>query len=181
MLYQFITDADLAVGLQKYFSDQISANAVNGIPLSEGAALSIIKAKINNRYDLTQLFPVITEWDGSIAYAIGAYVCRLDTMYIALTANTGQDPSIALSPNWAKKDPRDQLLIMKCLDITIYFFVRSANARKITQDMADNYASALEWLDDVKNQIENPAWPLLIDAASIPIAGSKPPEQQYRW
>jgi hypothetical protein len=51
----------------------------------------------------------------------------------------------------------------------------------IPEEVNDLFAAHSEWLDDIKTQVENPDWPLLPDAASNVVAGSKCPEQNYRW
>ncbi|HXU27503.1 MAG TPA: hypothetical protein VN698_09750 [Bacteroidia bacterium] len=167
--------------MKKYFRDQITVDADNAMALSEGAALTLIKAKINNRYDLTKLFPVILSWSNATSYAIGDYaVGSNDNFYICTTANTNQNPTTA-SSYWAASDPRDGMLVMNCIYIAIFFFFKSADKRKITEDLSNDFASACDWFDMVKGGQENPDWILLPDAASIPIAGSRPPEQTYRW
>lgn len=179
MIYSFITSKDLDVGIKQYFLEPI----VNGLPhivkTSEGAAFSLIKSNLNSRYDLEKLFPVIKEWNAQTNYQIGQHVCKNDVIYIALAASIGQTPDTANSPFWIEDDPRDQLLVIHCVNIAVFFITENANLRKRSQEMLDAYNRAVGWLYDVKKGEENPDYPLLPIGGMEVRAGSNPKIDHY--
>lgn len=178
-IYKFITDKDIEVGLKKYFLDQVTAGAEHVIKICEAAAVSYMVAKLNNRYDISKLFPTITTWSGSTAFTIGQFCFSNDKIYEALTNNTNKNPATETA-DWKENDTRDQLLVVYCVNITIYFLLERINPRKISEDVMNAFASASEWLDDVKNGDENPAFPLLTDGASnIPYGSNEKIEHYY--
>ena len=160
-LYSFITNKDIDVSLKQYFFDQVTADAPHVIKTAEGAAFSLIKSMLNNRYDLVKLFPVITEYDNTKAYAKDDYISNLDIIYKAKQASTANDPAATNSAYWDESDPRDKLLILHCVNITVFFLLERINQRKVSQDVIDAYNRAINWLEDVKREHENPDFPLI--------------------
>ncbi len=181
MIYSFITDKDLDVAMKEYFRDQITdeREKLHIQILSEGAAFSLIKSKINSRYDLTLLFPKIANWTEALPFLANNYCFKEDKIYISLADNTGEDPTDSNSLFWKESDPRDKLLIVYCAVITVYNMLRSINPRKISNDLENRYAGILEWLDDVKSGIENPDWPILAEGSNTIQWGSEPQREHY--
>jgi len=179
-IYSFITDKDLDVGMKKYFRDQVTNGTTNLhiLKTSEGGAFSMIKAKLNNKYDLVKLFPSIQDWSAAKAYLKDEYAYKNDKIYKALQPGTNQDPATQTA-YWVESDPRDQLLVIHCVNMTIYFFMESIAPNKITEDIANAFASAIEWLDDVKNGDENPDWPLVLEGSSFIHSGSNEKLDHY--
>lgn len=178
-IYQFITDKDMELGMKRYFIDQVTIGATHVLKTVEAAAVSIMKAKLNNRYDLTKVYPSMPEWSSSKAYAIGDYSFKSDKIYKAKIANTNKDP-LTNTSEWEENDPRDQFLVVLCVNITLYFLLERVNPRKLSDDIANGYVSALEWLDEVKMGNENPVLPLLEDGAStIPYGSNEKLDHYY--
>ncbi len=163
MIYSFITDKDLDATLKEYFLTQVIGSNTTILKNKEAAAFTLMKSKLSHRYDLTVLFPIIKEYDVTKPWAVGSYTSKGDVIYKALIASSNtnqQDPATALT-YWTPSDPRDMLLVEYCVDITIYFVLKRINPRKISQDVADNYNMAIDWLEDVMKEKENPDWTLL--------------------
>lgn len=181
MIYSFITEQDLDLGMKKYFREQITElQEKQHIQVtSEGAAFSMIKAKINNRYNLALLFPKIADWASTTAYALNDYAEVDNVIYQAIQAGTNQLPTTTNSTYWKVADPRDPLLVVYCAVLTIYFMMRSVCPRKISDSLEQDYAGILEWLDDVKQGNENPDWPLLENGSSNIQWGSNEKIEHY--
>lgn len=167
-IYNFITDRDLDVGMKEYFRDAITIGSENKhiLKTTEGAAFSIIKSKLNNKYDLVKLFPSVKAWDPLKDYLLDEYCYKEDKFFKAKAASTSEDPTAAASAFWTEEDPRDQLLVVYAVAITLYFFVQSADQRKLSDKIENAYAHAMEWLDDVRDGKENPAWDQLATGGS---------------
>ncbi|MBL7902939.1 MAG: DUF1320 family protein [Bacteroidia bacterium] len=181
-IYKFITDQDLDVGMKQYFRDQITEGSANAhiLKTSEGAAVSLIKSKLNGLYNLALVFPSILEWNGSKSYAIGDFSHKAGKIYKSKTANTNKNPE-SEAADWTEEDPRDQLIVVYCVAITLYFFVESVSPRKISEDIKNAYLTAIEWLEDVKDGKESPALPLLETGGSndIPHGSNEPLDHYY--
>lgn len=177
-IYSFITDKDLDVGMKKYFRDQIIGANAHILNISEGAAFSIIKTKLGGRYDLAKLFPSIKAWDNAAAYITDQYAYKGDKIYIALQNGTNQDPATATT-YWKELDPRDQLLVVFCVNITIYFLVESICPHKLSDDITNAFTQAMEWLESCQNGNENPDWPLLEAGSSTINWGSNEKLDHY--
>jgi hypothetical protein len=180
MIYDFITDKDLDVGMKKYFRDQVMENNPHILKTSEGAALSMIKTELNGRYDLAKLFPSIKEWSSDADYTSDGYASKADIIYKAKRDNTNKEPADN-SDDWEESDPRDQLLVVFAVAITLYFFVESISPRKISQDIVNAYTNAMEWLEDVKEGKKNPDFPLLESGGlnDIPHGSNEPYDHYY--
>lgn len=178
MIYQFITDNDLDVGMKKYFRDQIIENNTHILTTCEGASFSLLKSKLTGRYDLSLLFPTIVNWNNATNYTTTKYVCKENKIYKALQNNTNSDPETSTS-NWELSDPRDQLLVVMAVRITIYFLTEAVNPRKVPEDIVNDFTSSMEWLEAVQTGKENPDFPLLEGGASTVNWGSNPKLDHY--
>ncbi|MCE9539929.1 MAG: hypothetical protein K8R85_12025, partial [Bacteroidetes bacterium] len=76
MIYTFITNKDIDVSIKQYFLDQITTGATHVLKKAEAAAFTLIKSKLNGRYDLVKLFPEIKEWSGSKNYLKDQYCVK---------------------------------------------------------------------------------------------------------
>lgn len=177
-IYSFITDKDLDVGMKKYFRDQVIENNTHILTISEGAAFSLIKSKLSGRYDIVKLFPSIKEWSNATAYLTDQYSYKSDKIYKALQDGDNQDPETA-NTYWTNEDPRDQLLVVFAVRITIFFMVEALNPRKVPEDIANDFTQALEWLEACQKGEENPDWPLLENGSSTIQWGSNEKLDHY--
>lgn len=170
-IYKFLTDKDLDLGMKKYWRDQITNGDTNKhiMVTCEGASLSMIKTKLNNKYDLLKLFPVIKEWSGTKAYLLDEFCYKSDKIWKAKQAGTNHDPTVANSTYWEEEDPRDQLLVKYAACMTIYFMMESLPPRMVAKEIVDDFAGVMEWLEAVRDGTENPAWDLLESGGSTDI------------
>lgn len=178
MIYKFITDQNLDVGMKTYFRNQVIENNPHILTTSEGAAVSMMKAKLSGRYDLTKLFPEIKTWNNTVLYKKDQYCFKSDKIYKALQDGTGNDP-VTQPAYWIEEDPRDDLLIVFCVDITIYTMCKPLPAIKTPTDLVDAYMAAMQWLEDCQKGLENPDWPVLEDGASTINWGSNEKLDHY--
>lgn len=180
MIYSFITDTNFKGVIKEYFSSQIIGSTPTLFTDAEAAAFSFIKSKLNARYDLTKLFPAIKDWSNTTTYAIGDYSSKADVIYKSkVNANTNHSPDTSPA-QWEKADPRDALLIRYCCFITLFFLEDSINPRRISQQVIDNYDIAEHWLNQVKNSVEHPDFPLITIPGGMEVkGGSNPPSQHY--
>lgn len=159
MILSFITNKDIDVSLKEYFLNQVVIGDSHVLKKAEAAAVSLMRSKLNSRYDLTKVFPLIREWKADKAYLKDEYTSINDVIYKAAEDNTNQRPNAPMSTAWAEDDPRDMLLVLHCTNITLYYILK--RTRKLSDDVINAYHDALDWLDDVKRERENPTLPLL--------------------
>lgn len=178
MIYTFITNKDIDVSIKQYFLDQIIGTASHVLKKAEAAAFTLIKSKLNGRYDLVKLFPEIKEWVDTKPYLKDEYCVKLDIVYKALVDNTNQEPATSIT-KWEESDPRDALLLLHCSNITVYYICERINPRKISDDIIEAYNRAIDWLDDVKNGRENPDFPLIEIGATDVRSGSNLKTDHY--
>lgn len=177
MIYAFLTDNDLDLGMKRYFREQVMEfQNQHVLKTAEGAAFSLIKTKLNNRYDLTKLFPTIKEW-GSGTHNVNEFVYYQGSIYKCIANATNQPPTD--TAYWVQEDPRDQLLVVYAVRITIFFFLESISPRKINADVNNDFAGAVEELDAIKSGEENPDWPLIENSTSKIQWGSNPKQNHY--
>ncbi len=180
MIYSFITDQDIEVAIKRYFLDQIISDATYTLKRAEAAAFSLIKSKLNSRYDLVQLFPPIKEYDKDKTYSLGEYCSKSDSIYKSKVANNTNTDPITNTDKWEPSDPRDALLVLHCANITVFYIVERINPRKISEDIIDAYNRAVDWLDDVNRMREHPDFPLITIPGGMEVkGGSNDPTQHY--
>jgi hypothetical protein len=68
MLYNFLTDADLAVGIKDAQLSQLTNDQTGLIPRAEASAVSWMKDYLGQRFDVADCFPSIGEWAGNNSY-----------------------------------------------------------------------------------------------------------------
>ncbi|MCK6648394.1 MAG: hypothetical protein L6Q66_01950 [Bacteroidia bacterium] len=161
MIYSFITNKDLDLSIKPYFLEQATVGAPHKIKKAEAAAFTQIKSMLNSKFDLEKLFPSIKEFSADKAYVADEYCSYDDVIYKAKLGSTGVTPGTDTS-KWEESDPRDALLIVHAVNITIFYLLESVNKRKIPDDVIEAYNRAINWLEDVKNGVENPDWDLIV-------------------
>lgn len=159
-IYKFITDQDLRDLLREHYEDLTDNNPKN-IRQAEATAVELIKSKLADRHDMALVMLLFSNWDSATEYTAGQYVVYgpEDRFYLALVDNDDVKPSS--DPNtWKESDPRNPLLVMHCMYITIWYLSQKISLRKVPDQWADNYDEAMEWLNDVRDLKENPELPL---------------------
>jgi len=179
MIYSFITNKDLDLSIKPYFLEQVTVGATHKIKKAEAAAFTQIKSMLNSKYDLVKLFPEIKEWSETTNYEKDSYSCINDIVYKAKQDNSGVTPGTE-DTNWEENDPRDALLIVHAVNITLFYLLESANKRKIPEDVIEAYNRAINWLEDVKNGVENPDW-ALIEADGMEVRAGSNPKLDHYW
>ena len=176
MIYTFLTDADIKTAIRE---DLLSKFAENDTELqkyirkTERTAIQQIKSKIRDRYDVALIFPVITQWKLAKQYNEGEYVYNEGVIYIALSNNINLVP--ANEPTtWEMRDPRHDLIINYCVDITLFHLHKRINPRKIPDLRKDTYTEALAWFELLKIGEESPDLPFLEDGEEYIPWGSNP-------
>lgn len=177
-LHSFITDQDLDVGMKQYFRNQIISGNNHVLTTAEGAAFTLIKTKINSRYDLVKLFPSIVVWSNATTYATDDYVWKNNKFFKAKQASTNQDPETQTT-YWLESDPRDKLLVIFAVSITLFFLTKALKSSQVPQDLINDFDTAIEWLDNCKDGNENPDWPLLENGSSTIQWGSNEKLDHY--
>lgn len=181
MIYSFITNKDIDLNLKQHFLDQVATNVPHVVKKAENAAVSLMKSKLNSRYDLDLVFPIIKEWKPATEFVEDQYCSKNDVIYRALRDNTGQAPGPTNADDWEEEDPRDMLLVIHCVSITVYHLLKSSNPRKISQDVMDNYHEAIDWMDDVMKGRENPLLPLIEEPDGMDIKYGSNEEIDHYW
>ena len=131
----------------------------------ENAAVEQIKTHLRKRYDVNEMFIDVRIWSGIVTYSIGDHVEHEGSIYYASQASTNEDPSAVDSEYWTLGDLRDPYLILIVLNITVYHLHTKVSKRLTPQDVADNYADALDWLKGVSKGEFVPNFPELIPDA----------------
>lgn len=131
----------------------------------ENAAIEQIKSHLRKRYDVNEIFLDIRIWNGTTTYSIGDHIEHLGSIYYAEAPSTNQDPTDEDSEFWTLGDLRDPYLILIALNITVYHLHAKISKRLTPQDVADNYADALDWLKGVSKGEFVPNFPELIPDA----------------
>lgn len=180
-MYEYITDKDLQTYirqdlLDKFASTQDELNVF--IQKAEKTAVEQVKSKMNDRYDLTQIFVQIQDYDETKPFITGDYVCFENEVYLATSDNSGSVPSE--SPDvWTQSDPRFSLLISIIIDMTLYHLHKRINPRKVPELRTNAYNEAIKWLNDIRNNKENPNFPLLESGSQYIPWGSNPKRDNY--
>ena len=107
-------------------------------------------------YSVTGNVPNYTnpaEWSNVTAYTTGQRVLYNSFIYKALVNSTNVIPGsdiITWQPeNWSTGDNRNPMIVMYCVDITIYNLMPRIAPRAIPKVRIDAYEQALMWLQRV--------------------------------
>lgn len=162
MIYQFIHDFDIYKVMRKSLLSQVTDNDAKVIKDAESAALTQIKTKIGQRYDLDAAFPTILKWDNATQYNEGQYVYHEFTsndkqygiIYWAIQANINKAPN-ENTEDWGLKDPRNSLLVMCAVDMMLYHLHARISPNKVPTLRKDRYAECIATLDMIREGEES--------------------------
>ena len=176
MIYIFLTSEDIKAAIR---SDLLSKFAENDTELqkyirkAEKTAISQIKSKIRNRYDTEMIFPNIIQWTDTKLFNEGDYTYNEGIIYIALISNVNSTP--ANNPTyWQMHDPRHDLIINYCVDITLFYLHKRITPRKIPDLRINAYKEAIAWFEMLKIGNESPGLSFLEDGEEYIPYGSNP-------
>lgn len=189
MQYKFINDSDLNAQLREHHLVDLTDGDEQIVRKCERFALSIMHSKLNSRYNMSGLLvSPATEWNDLTNYQQGEYAFReiveegfqRDEIYIAERDNFNIPPETS-TDDWELEDPRDELLIGICVNITIYRIFRGGiSTLKIPEDVITDYNSAMEWLEDVRMMTENPDLPLKENGMDTMRYGGEAPRSWFQ-
>lgn len=181
MIYTFITDSDIRTAIRADLLSNFAESdeeLTSYIANAEKTAIQQIKSKIGDRFDIAQIFPVITNYDETKQYNEGDYVSYNDVIYIALTDNIGSIPPDN-EADWSMHDPRHDLIISYCVDMTLYHLHKRINPRKIPELRVEAYKDAIAWFEMLKKGEETPDLPFLDEGEEYIPWGSNPKQDFY--
>lgn len=180
MIYTFLTQDDITAAIREDQLNTIIDSDTKILKSAEKTAVIQIKSKIGSRYDMAVVFPAIGTWKETSNYLVGNYTYYNGKIYLCLVDNTGMSPAINTNDEWLEDDPRNQLLVTFCVDITLFHIHSRINRRKIPTLRVERYNEALEWLDMVKIGDETPDLPLLEgEGHDIPYGSEDPIDHFY--
>lgn len=176
MIYSFLTSEDLRVAIKLDALNTASENDSSNIIKAEKRAVEYMKSFMNQRYNVEDTFPLIRQWVINKDYKIsleetftgtdelGAivtetftplyyrvageivnYVYHLGKFYKAVADNTGVIPGTD-ETKWTEEDPRSEVVVGFCMDITLYYLHQKISTRKIPETRIDAYNQAKEWI-----------------------------------
>ncbi len=180
MIFKYITHNDILAAIRQDLLVNFAQNQQeldNFISVCENIAIESVISKLNNRYDISKIFFIISIYDSSSQYENNDVVYYNDNFYIAIAPNTGIAPSNNLY--WIQKDPRHPIIVSIVSDITIFLLHKRINPRKIPELRINAYNEAIEWLDSCRDNKENPILPIKISGTQNISWGSNPLNEHY--
>lgn len=187
MTYAFLTDTDIHTLIREEFKNGLITNPSNNttnyfIKRAEAAAITQIKNKLRDRYNVDAIFTLPDEFRPTQIYQIGARVRQGDLFFRCILADTPIEAYPTNTPDyWLQEDPRDNYLVNICTDITLYHLHARNSPRAISELRSERYQDAIAWLDSVKDGQENPDLPLLApdDIPNVTYGFDREPTDHY--
>lgn len=166
MAFIFLTENDYKVYAQDDILTNLTKNNITNRAQAENAALEEIVSYLDaDKYDLTEIFPTILDWNNTADFAAETYVHQNNIIYQAKQLNTGVDPAADVAgagANWEVKDPRHPIIIRYMVAITLYQLFLSLHGRQIPTHRVDEYDLAKDWLNKLADGKVNPRLPLRV-------------------
>lgn len=189
MKFTFLTKSDILSAIKTDQLAQIIGNDDTLIEEQEKAMVSYMKSYLNNRFDMADTFPTISEWDSTTDFVVATeltatirgeevnyipayfrnehgyirnYCYHNQRFYICIVNNTDIEPGVAddWEDFWSEKDPRIGIIKNYCIDLTVFTLFKRVAPRKIPQIRIDLYNLAKEWLENTNKGKINPELPL---------------------
>jgi len=118
------------------------------------AAQSEMESYLRHRYDVAKIFKDLAVYDNAAVYNTGDLVAYPDIesdVYVALADGlTGVDPTTA---QWQKGDPRNPLIKMHLIDLTLYHLHSRINPRNIPEFRIQRRDDAIKWLNMIAKSL----------------------------
>jgi phage gp36-like protein len=159
----FITNADFNQAIKADHLTAITDNTPSIKSTTIRASQTEIESYLRGKYDLSKLFPVITEWLIGSEYAIGAIVYDVDTLKF-YTANAPISANTAIAnSNWISGDPRDALMVEFMLDLTLYRIHARVAPNQIPETRIQRRDDAIDFLKRVAKYEITVGWDQELD------------------
>lgn len=123
---------------------------------AERAAQAEIETYLMHRYNMAAVFVDLLEYDASTTYNSGDLITFPDVedeIYSAAYDTEGESQTVGpgVSPvddptKWVKGDPRNALIKMHLVDITLYHLHSRINPRNIPDFRVERYRDCIDWL-----------------------------------
>lgn len=166
---KFLTPKDIAALIA---SDSLSVvtqgNDLN-LLTAELAAKEEMASHLASRYDVTKVFPVVEAYNPSKNYLVGELCYYYDPQDQPAEGNVykANQPVLNETPDssnkWDQEDPRNPIIILYLVDITLYHLHSAITPRNVPENRGLRYDRAIQWLRDVTKLQVNPDLPLLSD------------------
>ena len=148
----YLTPSEYEFTIREDVLDAINDGSTTRQDKAERAAAKFMISHLSKRYDVVQIFYIITLYDTSKSYVTGQMVYWKDPgdtdvqhyqVYEATAAIApGVDPT---DPAWELTTKRDELVMMYLADITNYHFY-AADGPVMNQTVIDRYKEARDWV-----------------------------------
>ena len=160
-LHHFIFDKDIHDSCRpNLFESLVESNRT--IRKKVAAAMGQVTSKLSARYVMDEIFITLEEWNSTDNYVTGDHRYVDDVVYVALQDNTGKRPTS--SPNdWKEEDPRDQTIVSCVVALALWHLFKPVAMKKKPDQVVEDYDEWMEWLEDVRNALENPDLPIKED------------------
>lgn len=178
MKFLFLDKEDVLSSIKDDQLFQIIRDDDTLIADKEESAVSMMKSYLNNRYDMPDTFPAITDWDSAKQFLVEVaqtitqrgeevtytpkymrdsqgyilnYTYYNGTFYHSKQNSLGIEPTVApdWEDYWEERDPRIAIIKEYCIDITIFYLFKRVTPRKIPEFRIDLFNIAKEWLEMV--------------------------------
>jgi hypothetical protein len=146
---------------------------------AEEAAREEMEGYLRGKYDLAKIFIDLVPWHqlqqydagdvvhhGTITMGAGAAAVEVPLVFVASEPSIGLVPTApapgapAVGP-WLLKDPRQKLVKMYLIDLTLYHLHSRQNPRTVPDVRRDRYDAAIKWCQDCRTGKVSPGLPAL--------------------
>jgi hypothetical protein len=160
----FLRETDFLRAIQRENLDVITGEDQTLLNETILAAQSEMESYLRHRYDVAKIFIDLNAYDSGTTYAqnaVVAYPDIEDQIYkcISTTNIVGIDPTD--STKWSKGDPRNPLIKMHLIDLTLYHLHSRINPRNIPEFRIQRRDDAIKWMEMVAKSLISTDLPTL--------------------
>ena len=163
-MQRYLHPGDYSIQIRSEIKALITEGSDMKLAVAETARVSYMKGKFNRRYDIANIFFLMTEYDDALTFAPAADENSTgDLIYFLPTGepveNTqvyecieqtvaGESPETAPT-KWQVFNRRNPFVNLKLIDLIIYDLNAKYARRSMPQTVVDRYMDAKEWVDEV--------------------------------
>lgn len=158
----FLIPEDYKPYIRAEIKEDILMGQTNIIQQVEMASQEEISSYLSGRYDVTKIFINILTYNAIRTFQTGEYVYETGKIYRALEAVTDVSPTVnhvQENPKWVLDDPRNPLIVLRMVYITLYHAHKSLPGSQIPRLRIDDYDMSIRWLEKVAEGKLNPILP----------------------